>query len=106
LPILIRAREQIVYTKTTTIEGGAVVIPAELRERYGLEDGSVLVIEADEGGILLRPEGEPGIERYTLERKAEFLLNNAIDADDYAWAVEEVRRMGVDPESVPHRPVR
>jgi hypothetical protein len=26
-----------------------------------------------------------------------------MDVEDYAWAVEEVRRMGLDPEDVPHR---
>ena len=43
------------------------------------------------------------IEIYTPERKAEFLLNNAITPDDYATAVNQVREMGLDPEKVPHR---
>ena len=37
------------------------------------------------------------VEVYTPERKAEFLLANAIDEDDLAWAEEEVRRLGLDP---------
>ena len=36
-------------------------------------------------------------ETYTPERKAEFLLNNATDADEYRLAVEEACRLGVDP---------
>ena len=90
--------------KTTTVEGGAVVIPAELRDRYGLVDGSVVVVEAGEDGILLRPDVDagPAIEIYTPERKAEFFLNNAMDEEDYAWAVEEVRKMGLDPNAIPH----
>lgn len=38
-------------------------------------------------------------EEYTPERIAEFLLNNAVDADDYAAALdlEEVRKLGIDP---------
>ena len=32
-------------------------IPDELRERYGIDDDSLLVIEAGAEGILLRPEG-------------------------------------------------
>lgn len=34
--------------------------------------------------------------------KAEFLLSNAVDADDYTEAVRCVREMGLDPEEVPH----
>ena len=36
------------------------------------------------------------------ERKAEFLLNNAVTKADYHWAVAEVRRMGLDPEKIEH----
>lgn len=46
-------------------------------------------------------------ERYTPERQAEFLLNNAASARDYAAARREVRRLGLDPDRIPHdRPVR
>ncbi len=39
----------------------------------------------------------PESEIYTAERKAEFLLNNALSPEEYRWAVEEVCRLGVDP---------
>ena len=42
------------------------------------------------------------VEEYSAERKAEFLLSNAVDEVDYAWAVREVRKLGVDSEAVPH----
>ncbi len=42
------------------------------------------------------------VEEYTPERIAEFLLFNSADAEDYAEAVAEVRRMGLDPERIPH----
>jgi tyrosyl-tRNA synthetase len=42
------------------------------------------------------------VEIYSPERKAEFLLNNAIDADDYCSAVAEVRKMGLDPTAIIH----
>jgi hypothetical protein len=29
-------------------------------------------------------------------------LNNAVTSRDYAWAVREVRKMGLDPRSIPH----
>ena len=42
------------------------------------------------------------IEIYTKERVAEFLLSNAVDAEDYARSVEDVKAMGLDPESIDH----
>jgi hypothetical protein len=42
------------------------------------------------------------LEIYTSERKAEFLLNNAVTPKDYAWAIKEVRKMGLDPKKIPH----
>ena len=42
------------------------------------------------------------VEVYTPERKAEFLLSNAVDAADYAAAREEVRKLGLDPDSISH----
>lgn len=81
---------------------GAVVIPASLRRTYGLREGSMLVAEATEAGILLRPAAVIPVEVYTPERKAEFLLNSAVTPEDYAWALEEVRKLGLDPASIPH----
>ncbi len=42
------------------------------------------------------------MEIYNPERKAEFLLNNAVDEADYRKARKEVRKLGVDPDSIPH----
>ena len=89
--------------ETTKIgKRGTVVIPAELRRRYGFEEGSLVVAEGRAEGVLLRPVVALPLEIYTPERKAEFLLNNAITPEDYSWAVKEVRKMGVDPETIPH----
>lgn len=40
--------------------------------------------------------------RMPRRRRAGFLLSNAVDAQDYARAVEEVRRMGQDPDTIGH----
>ena len=82
---------------------GAVVIPASLRRQYGIEEGSLVVAEPRPDGVLIRPAVAVPIEVYSRERKAEFLLSNAVSADDYAWAVEQVKALGLDPETVPHR---
>jgi AbrB family looped-hinge helix DNA binding protein len=81
---------------------GTVVIPAGLRRKYGFEEGSVVIAEAREEGVLLRPVVTLPLEIYTSERKAEFLLNNAVTPKDYAWAIKEVRKMGLDPKKIPH----
>jgi bifunctional DNA-binding transcriptional regulator/antitoxin component of YhaV-PrlF toxin-antitoxin module len=89
-------------TKMIPIKDGSITIPDELRERYGIEDGSLLLIEAGAEGIMLRPAGWPEPEVYTPERIAEFLLNNAVNAEDYQAAVEEVKALGIDPATIPH----
>lgn len=82
---------------------GVVVIPAALRRRFGIEEGSLVIAEDREEGILIRPAVAVPLESYTSERRAEFLLSNAVDEEDYARAKEEVRKMGLDPDAIPHR---
>lgn len=78
------------------------MIPAALRRRFGLEEGSTVIAEARDEGILIRPAAVLPLETYTPERKAEFLLTNAVDADDYARARATVRELGLDPDAIPH----
>jgi AbrB family looped-hinge helix DNA binding protein len=82
---------------------GTVVIPAPLRRRFGIEEGSLVIAEERPEGILIRPAVALPLETYTPERQAEFLLSNAVDAEDYASAVREVRAMGLDPDRIVHR---
>jgi AbrB family looped-hinge helix DNA binding protein len=82
---------------------GAIVVPAKLRKRFGIEEGTVVTAEEREDGILIRPAVVVPIERYTPERKAEFLLSNATNAADYRKARTEVQKLGIDPDSIPHR---
>ncbi len=81
---------------------GVVVIPARMRRRFGLEEGSLVIAEETLDGILIRPAVALPVEIYTLERKAEFLLSNAVDEQEYQEALKEVRQMGLDPEVIPH----
>jgi len=59
------------------------------------------VQETDEG-ILIRPAMTIALELYSPERRAEFLLNNPVGEDDYAQAREEVLRLGLNPDTIPH----
>ncbi len=70
----------------------------------GLDEGSLVLVEEDRGGVVIRPAVAMAVEIYTPERKAEFLLENAIDMKAYAWALKEVRKMGLDPSKIPHKP--
>jgi len=81
---------------------GAVVIPAALRRRFGIEEGSLVIAEDREEDILMHPAVAVPLESYSQERKAAFLLSNAGDVEDYARAGEEVRKMGLDPAAIAH----
>lgn len=81
---------------------GAIIVPAKLRKRFGIEEGSIVTAEEKDDGILIRPAVIVPVERYTPERKAEFLLSNAVDEADYRSARRTVRKTGLDPDSIPH----
>jgi len=81
---------------------GTIVIPTKLRKEYDLEEGDLLIAEPRADGILLRPAVALAPEIYTPERKAQFLLNNAVTEEDYLWAVSEVKKLGLNPEDIPH----
>lgn len=81
---------------------GTIVVPVKLRQRFGLKEGDLLITEEREDGILFRPAVAVPVEIYTPERKAEFLLNNAVTKEDYDAACEAVRELGLDPAKVPY----
>jgi len=81
---------------------GAIILPARLRKQFGIEEGSIVTAEARDDGILIRPAVIVPVERYTPERKAEFMLSNATTAEDYREARKVVRKLGLDPDSIQH----
>ena len=82
---------------------GAIIVPAKLRKRYGIEEGSLVTAEPLEDGVLIRPAVVFPVEKYSPERKAEFLLSNATNRKDYTRALKEVKKLGLDPDTIPHR---
>src|ERR1700689_4815508 len=71
------------HTETGKIgKKGVFTIPASLRKRFGLHDGSLVIAEERADGILLRPAVATVIEMYDDRRTAGFLLSNAIDTAD------------------------
>jgi AbrB family looped-hinge helix DNA binding protein len=81
---------------------GIIVIPAALRKRFGLHEGDLLITEDHGDGILIIPAVAIPVETYSAERKAEFILSNATDEDDYQEAREEVIKLGLNPDSIKH----
>jgi hypothetical protein len=68
-----------------------VVLPAKLRRR-----------SVSRKAPSWWPKRAKTVEVYTPERRAEFLLNNAVDIADYQRARAEVKRMGLDPDRIKH----
>ena len=81
---------------------GVVVVPARLRKKFGIEEGSLVITEEREDGILIRPAVALPVEIYTPVRRAQFLLSNAVDRKDYIAARQEVKKMGLDPDKISH----
>jgi AbrB family looped-hinge helix DNA binding protein len=99
--LTMRARETVETARVGS--RGTIVLPARLRRKLGLAEGSLVLVEEREGGILVRPAQAYPVEMYPPARVAELLLNNAVDDEDYRSACEEVRRLGLQPESIPHQ---
>lgn len=89
--------------------GGAVVIPAELRQRFGIEEGALVVTEAREDGVLIRPATAMPRD----EERRQFLAEldqayAALREDPVLWAEELAERRalegtlmdGLDPDEV------
>lgn len=88
---------------TTTIKmgkRGTIVLPAKLRKQFGLQDGSLLVTEAKDGEIRLRPAFvyEPPV--WSPEEKAYFILINSMTKEEWDRNLPDVLAMGVDPTKI------
>jgi len=81
---------------------GTVVIAASLRRRFALDEGSLIIEEETSEGVLIRPAVAMPVEIYTPERRAELLLNNAVDDKDYQRVRRDVKKLGLDPDAIPH----
>jgi len=83
---------------------GTVVVPAKIRKRYKLDEGSPMLVEERAEGFLIRPAitTPVDVEIYTPERLAEFFLNNVLTKEGYLEARKDVEAMGVNPDSIDH----
>ncbi|HUA33386.1 MAG TPA: AbrB/MazE/SpoVT family DNA-binding domain-containing protein [Candidatus Binataceae bacterium] len=49
---------------------GTIVIPAKLHKKFALEEGSFILAEERDGGVLIRPAEIVAVETYTPARRA------------------------------------
>jgi len=79
---------------------GTIVLPAKLRKQFGLGDGSLLVTEAKDGEIRLRPAFvyEPSV--WSPEETAYFILINSMTKEEWDRNLPGVLEMGVDPAKI------
>ena len=81
---------------------GTVVIPAKMRKKLSMLDGCLLLVGETEGVIRLRVAKVMNPDADSRLKMAQCLLSRAEDLGEYFSAMEEVRRMGFDPDEVPH----
>jgi bifunctional DNA-binding transcriptional regulator/antitoxin component of YhaV-PrlF toxin-antitoxin module len=81
---------------------GTLVLPVKFRRQLGIEDGSILITEAKDGEIRIRPAVAVEAEIYTPERRAELLLNNATTREEWDAIAADVRSWGLDPQNLPY----
>jgi AbrB family looped-hinge helix DNA binding protein len=79
---------------------GTIVLPAKLRKQFGLADGSLLVAEANDGEIRMRPAFVYEPEVWSPEETAYFILINSMTKEEWDRNLPSVREMGVDPAKI------
>src|SRR5580698_7216097 len=80
---------------------GTIVLPAKLRKQFGLEDGSLLITEAKDGEIRIRPAYIYEPEMWSPQRKAYLTLINTMTKEEYDRVAALLREEGIDPTDVP-----
>ena len=76
---------------------GTVVIPAELRRQFGIEEGSLVLAEAHEKGVLIRPAVALPTDEYRRQFLEQVNLDYAtLREDATAWKAEVTERHILD----------
>lgn len=60
---------------------GQVTLPSEIRKKYKIDEGSVLVAEDRNGEIILRPATVMEVEYYTDEQISQWATGDAFKSD-------------------------
>lgn len=60
---------------------GQITLPSEIRKKYGMDEGSVLVAEDRNGEIVLKPAAVYEIDYYTDEQIKEWVAADSYKSD-------------------------
>ncbi len=60
---------------------GQITLPSEIRKKYGMNEGSVLVAEDRNGEIVLKPAAVYEIDYYTDEQIKEWVVADSYKSD-------------------------
>jgi AbrB family looped-hinge helix DNA binding protein len=88
---------------TTTVKmgkRGTIVLPAKLRKQFGLEYGSLLVTEAKDGEIRLRPAFVYEPEVWPPEEMAYYILINSVTKEEWDENLPRVLELGIHPAEI------
>src|SRR5665213_3493013 len=88
---------------TTTIKmgkRGTIVLPSKIRKQFGLEDGSLLITEAKDGEIRIRPAFVYEPPAWSPEETAYFILINSMTKEEWDRNLPGVLELGVDPAKI------
>jgi len=78
-------------TTTLMTPKGEIIIPAEIREKYGFDDWKVLsVVDVGDGSILLKPY-ESELTK-NAEQMRKILEEDGVTLDDLLQTLDEVRK--------------
>jgi hypothetical protein len=74
-----------------------LTLPEDLCKRLKMEEGDPFLVAVDDGTMTITSL----VECWSQERIAGFLLNDSCSREEFDRAVEEVKKMGLDPETIP-----
>ena len=78
-------------------EGGTIALPEELRRQFGLQDGSLVVVDVSGGEIRLRTLEQVEQPAWSPEETAYYMLMSSRSREEWDAKQSSVLAMGVDP---------
>jgi antitoxin component of MazEF toxin-antitoxin module len=78
-------------------EDRTLTLPEDICAQLNLKPGDPFTVTVADGSVTVSSI----LECYTPERIASFHLNNAVTKEEFDWAIEEVKSMGLDPAAIP-----
>jgi AbrB family looped-hinge helix DNA binding protein len=78
---------------------GTLVLPAQVRKRFGLDDGAMLNLEMRANEIAISP-GYPEPPLWSDEERCYFILINSMTKEEWDRNIPDVLALGIDPTKI------